>query len=224
MWDLGSCQSSRSPRGISKSAMNRARSDWGPARPPRKSPDAARLAGPGTPGRGASWRSCAAHRGKSRSDGRSPPGFGSWCQAPGAGCFKQVPAVEADLQLLPREPEGGLLLPGVQEWGGVGRRKRLPLGRREREPVENGGARASTCRQPDPSQAASQRCRKPGNAKTAVAACELLHRLEPWCKYTTQKHTPPFTSSLFFAPVFSRDVLEHPNHSEALQCKHYEHI
>ena len=149
---------------------------------------------------------------------------GSWRRAAAVGCFKQVPAVEAELQLLPRGPEGGLLLPGLQEWGGVGRRKRLPLGRREREPVENGGARASSCRQPDPSQAASQHCRKPGNAKTAVAARELLRRLEPWCTYTTTpKRTPPFTSSLFFAAVFSRDALEHPNHSEALQCKHYEH-
>lgn len=149
---------------------------------------------------------------------------GSWRQVAAVGCFKQVPAVEAELQLLPRGPEGGLLLPGLQEWGGVGRRKRLPLGRREREPVENGGARASSCRQPDPSQAASQRCRKHGNAKTALAARELLRRLEPWCTYTTTpKRTPPFTSSLFFAAVFSRDALEHPNHSEALQCKHYEH-
>ena len=119
----------------------------------------------------------------------------SWRQAAAAGCIKQVAAVEAELQLLPRGPEGGLVLPGLQVWGGVGRRKRLPLGRRERKPEENGGASASTCCQPDPFQAASQRCRKPTNAKTAVAARELLTRIERWCTYATNpKRTPPFRS------------------------------
>ena len=228
----GSCQSSRSPRSTSKSAMTMNRntlrlvprpstseitecSEAGRAGYSRKESIPAKL-------RSASQKM---PLGRAFSTRFRSLVSGSWRQTAAAGCIKQVAAVEAELQLLPREPEGGLVLPGLQVWGGVGRRKSLPLGRRERKPVENGGARASTCCQPDPSQAASQRCRKPTNPKTAVAAREPLLRLGPWCTYTTKpKRTPPFRSPLFFAPVYSKDAFKHANHSEALQCKHYEQI
>jgi hypothetical protein len=41
--------------------------------------------------------------------------------AEAAGGIEQVPAVEAELELIPQGAEGGVLPPGLQQWRGAGR-------------------------------------------------------------------------------------------------------
>jgi hypothetical protein len=55
-----------------------------------------------------------------------------------AGCIEQVPAVEAELQLLPQGPECGVLPPGLQQRGAACRRGGQLLWPRERQPLVAG--------------------------------------------------------------------------------------